>query len=44
MKITTNLLNKKLSGKIEVELYGGNKKILERKPQEKIDINTCNNE
>ena len=40
----TNLLNKKLSGKIEVELYGGNKKILERKPQEKIDINTCNNE
>ncbi len=39
-----DLLNKRLSGKIEVELYGGNKKILERKPQEKLDINTCNNE
>ena len=40
----TNLLGKNISGKIEVELYGGNKKILERTPEEKLDINTCNNE
>lgn len=40
----SNLLGKNIRGKIEVELYGGNKKILERTPEEKIDINTCNNE
>lgn len=37
-----NLLNKKISGKIEVELYGGNKKEIERQPKETIDTTTCN--
>ena len=36
-----NLLNKKLSGKIEVELYGGSKKELERHPQETLNKETC---
>ena len=39
----TNLVGKELKGKIEVELYGGNKVILERKPQNNLDPNTCKN-
>ena len=37
----SNLLNKKISGKIEVELYGEGKKELERHPSEELDKNTC---
>ena len=37
----TNLLGKKIIGKIEVELFGGNKTLLKRKPQETINQNTC---
>ena len=36
-----NLLNKKLSGKIEVELYAGTKKELVREPSSELDLNTC---
>lgn len=36
-----NLLNKKISGKIEVELYGGAKKEIERHPSETLNPNTC---
>lgn len=36
-----NLLNKKFSGKIEVELYGGEKKELDRNPSDELDISTC---
>lgn len=38
----TKLLNKTISGRIEVELYGGNKKELERHPSETLDKTTCN--
>ena len=38
----TELLNKNISGRIEVELYGGNKKELERHPSETLDKTTCN--
>ncbi len=36
-----DLLGKKLSGKIEVELYGGEKKELVREPSETLDSSTC---
>lgn len=37
----SHLMGRKLKGKIEVELYGGTKNELVRKPQEEIDKNTC---
>ena len=37
----SNLLNKRLKGKIEVELYGGKKQGLQRKPSDELDVNTC---
>ncbi len=36
-----NLLGRKITGKIEVELYGGSKKELIRKPQETLNTDTC---
>ena len=39
----TNLLNKSISGKLEVELYGKGKNALVRNPQDKIDYNSCIN-
>ncbi len=36
-----NLMNKILKGKIEVELYGEEKKELVRTPSEELDSNTC---
>ena len=38
-----DLLGKKLSGKIEVELYGGEKNELVRNPSDELDISTCIN-
>ena len=37
----TNLLNKVLSGKIEVELYGGTKTNVVREPREELNTSTC---
>ncbi len=37
----SQLLNKSISGKIEVELYGEGKKELERHPSDTLDKNTC---
>ena len=37
----TNLLGKKIKGKIEVELYGPGKKALVRKPSDELDSSTC---
>ena len=39
----SNLLNKSISGKIEVELYTGSKSKLERKKSDTIDTSTCIN-
>lgn len=39
----SNLLNKDISGKVEVELYGKGKKELIRNPREELDYNTCIN-
>ena len=39
----SNLLNKSISGKIEVELYTGSKSKLERKKSDTIDASTCIN-
>ena len=39
-----NLMNKSIKGKIEVELYGGNKKELIREPSAELNTNTCINE
>ncbi len=36
-----NLMNKKISGKIEVELYGDDKSALVRTPSDVIDTSTC---
>ena len=38
----SKLLNKNLSGKVEVELYGDGKKELERHPSLKLDDSMCN--
>lgn len=40
-KDQSNLLGKKIQGKIEVELYAEDKKELIRKPSEVLDVNTC---
>lgn len=40
----SNLLGKRLDGKIEVELYTGDKKVLVREPHDVRDDNTCFNE
>ena len=39
----TNLLNKQIKGKIEIELYAYKKEKLERKPSTTLDLNTCIN-
>lgn len=40
-ELQNNLINKKLKGKIEVQLYGSAKKELVREPSEVLDTNTC---
>lgn len=39
----TDLLNKQIKGKIEIELYAYKKEKLERKPSKTLDFNTCIN-
>lgn len=42
--IQNSLLGKKITGKIEVELYSGPKKLLNRSGSETLDTSTCMNE
>ena len=37
----SNLLNKRIGGKIEIEVNSGNKKKLERKPSSTLDKSVC---